>query len=51
MANGHAVQDVLATAYLMRRPVTQDEAERVLHALGLANYEVTKRPPEKGRKR
>ena len=47
MANNHRVQDVLATGYLMRQPVTQDEAERVIHALGLANYEIKKRPPER----
>jgi hypothetical protein len=40
------VSDVLGVNYLMRKPITEDEAERVLHALYLANYEVTKRPPE-----
>lgn len=32
------LDDVLAVNHLMREPVTQDEAERVLHALLLANY-------------
>lgn len=40
-------EDVLAVNHLMRQPVTEDECERVVHALGLANYEIRKRPPEK----
>lgn len=39
------VADVLAVNYLMRQPTTEDEAERVIHALHLANYEIRKRPP------
>lgn len=41
------VQDVLRMNYLMYTPITQREAERVVRALGLANYEIKKRPPEK----
>lgn len=37
--------DVLAVNYLMRQPITENETERVLHALALANYEVRKLPP------
>ena len=40
------VADVVAVNYLMRRPTTFDEARRVVHALGLAGYELRKRPPE-----
>ena len=41
------VDEVLAVNYLMRRPLERDEVERVLHALGLANYEIEKREPHK----
>ena len=41
------VQDVLAMNYLMRQATTRDEAERVVHALVLANYDIVPRPPER----
>lgn len=43
------VDDVLATGIYMHEPVTALEAERVLHALYLANYKVEKLPPEQGK--
>jgi hypothetical protein len=45
------VDDVLATGIYMHEPVTAHEAERVLHALYLANYKVEKLPPEQGKVR
>lgn len=38
------VDAVLAVNYLMRRPLTRDEVERVLHAVALANYEIRELP-------
>lgn len=45
------VRDVLATDYLMREPVTEDEARRVVHALYLADYDLRKRPPARPKKK
>lgn len=51
MSSEEAVMGVLSVNYLMRKPVTREEAERVIHALHLANYELVKRPPETPRRR
>lgn len=42
------VEDLLRVNYLMRKPLTRNECERVLAALALANYDVVRLPPMEG---
>lgn len=51
MVDPRVVEALMDVNHLMRQPVTEEECERVLHALYLSNYEVRPKRTERAIRR